>query len=62
MEIKNLKAEDKALKIENAELKERLGLNSKNSFLSSSKEQTKERKEHCLDISKLNDYIKSMLM
>ncbi|MFP3035499.1 MAG: hypothetical protein ACEY3A_00355 [Wolbachia sp.] len=46
MEIKNLKAEDKALKIENAELKERLGLNSKNSFLSSSKEQTKEQKEH----------------
>lgn len=37
-ENENLKAESKALKIENAELRERLGLSSKNSSIPSSKE------------------------
>lgn len=38
IEIENLKAENKAFRIENAELKERLGLNAKNSSIPSSKE------------------------
>jgi transposase len=44
IEIENLKAENKALWIENAELKEKLGLNSKNSSLPSSKELYKIKK------------------
>lgn len=38
MRISELEAENKALKLENAELKEKLGLNSKNSSIPSSKE------------------------
>ncbi len=45
VEVENLKAENKALRIENAELKERLGLNSKNSSLPSSKELYKIKKD-----------------
>lgn len=41
----NLKAENKALRIENAELKEMLGLNSKNSSIPSSKELYKLKKK-----------------
>ncbi len=44
-ENESLKAEHEALKIENAELKERLGLNSKNSSIPSSKELYKMKKE-----------------
>ncbi|MDX5498168.1 MAG: DUF6444 domain-containing protein, partial [Wolbachia endosymbiont of Lasioglossum nitidulum] len=43
--IEELEAENKALRIENAELKERLGLNSKNSSLPSSKELYKTKKD-----------------
>ncbi|RDD35113.1 Initiation-control protein YabA [Wolbachia endosymbiont of Cylisticus convexus] len=43
--IKELEEGNKALKIENAELKERLGLNSKNSSLPSSKELYKIKKD-----------------
>lgn len=44
-EIEILKSENKALRIENAELKEKLGLNSKNSSIPSSKELYKIKKD-----------------
>lgn len=45
IENENFRSENKALRIENAELKERLGLNSQNSSIPSSKELYKLKKK-----------------